>query len=352
LFESTNGDFDIQKKHLNNKGEIVISSGETNMGVIGKSNVPAKIFDKNTITIDMFGSSYFRNYKYKMVTHARVFSLTFKYKINEAIGLYLLGLMRFIKKMFSYNNMCNWQKVKELMIDLPITETGAINFKFMEKYTRELELARARELETYLKVTGLSDYKLTAFEKKLLNEYGSGCIKTKMFKLGDLFDVNSNPQLDKKHFKFQKNSKYPYFTRTIFNNGILGYVDYLDEKHLIKGGCLAIGMMGMKFFYFNTDFYSGQFTKHIRPKNFEFNKEIAIYFISILNKLSCMFQGSLVRDFTKMFNNIKVTLPITETGKIDFDYMEQFIKIQQKLAIKNVVKWRDEQIKITKKAIK
>ena len=79
--------------------------------------------------------------------------------------------------------------------------------------------------------------------------------------LKSLFKVKNNPQLDKDYFTFSKSSKYPYFTRTVFNNGIYGLVDYLDDDHLIKGNAIAVGMMGMQFFFMQSDFYAGQFTK-------------------------------------------------------------------------------------------
>jgi hypothetical protein len=88
----------------------------------------------------------------------------------------------------------------------------------------------------------------------------------KNFYIKDLFDVINNPQLDKENFVFSKSAEYPYFTRTENNNGILGYVEYLDEKHKIKGNSLTVGMISMRFHYMQHDFYSGQFTKTLIPK--------------------------------------------------------------------------------------
>ncbi|MCT7027578.1 restriction endonuclease subunit S, partial [Salmonella enterica subsp. enterica serovar Minnesota] len=67
---------------------------------------------------------------------------------------------------------------------------------------------------------------------------------------GELFDVKSNPQLDKSSFVFTEDNEntYPYFTRTVLNNGIAGYVEYLDEDHKISGNSIAVGMLGMQFF--------------------------------------------------------------------------------------------------------
>ena len=108
-------------------------------------------------------------------------------------------------------------------------------------------------------------------------------MRLKKFLVGNLFKLINNPQLDKYNFNFNKLSKFPYFTRTETNNGILGYVDYLDEEHKIPGNSLAVGMISMRFHYMNHDFYAGQFTKTAIPKFECFNERIAMYFISIFN---------------------------------------------------------------------
>ena len=144
------------------------------------------------------------------------------------------------------------------------------------------------------------------------------------FLLKDLFEIKGNPQLNKDNFSFSENGEYPYFTRTVFNNGILGYVDYFDEEHKISGNCLAVGMIGMQFFYMEKDFYAGQFTKRAVPKNFSLTKKTALFFISLLSQYQKIFQEKLVRDFEKTFYQIKIKLP-TKNGEIDFEFMEKFI---------------------------
>ncbi len=159
---------------------------------------------------------------------------------------------------------------------------------------------------------------VTSLNKKLENvEWGE-------FKLGNLFEIRGNPQLNKDSFTFHENAEFPYFTRTSFNNGVLGYVEYLDDEHKIEGNCLAIGMIAMQFFYMQKDFYAGQFTKRAIPKSFSLTQRIATYFISLINKNQKRFQNVLVRDFEKEFNKTIIYLPM-KNGKIDFDFMECFI---------------------------
>ncbi len=149
-------------------------------------------------------------------------------------------------------------------------------------------------------------------------------IKWKEFKLSDLFEIKGNSQLNKDSFVFKEDAEYPYFTRTVLNNGIAGYVEYLDEEHKINGNCLAVGMLGMQFFYMEKDFYAGQFTKRAIPKSFTLNKRRASYFISMLNKYQQVFQSVLVRNFETVFYDTKIQLPIKE-GEIDFEFIEIFI---------------------------
>ncbi|MCR5690803.1 MAG: restriction endonuclease subunit S [Eubacterium sp.] len=131
--------------------------------------------------------------------------------------------------------------------------------------------------------------------------------------------------MDKDSFVFGANSSYPYFTRTVFNNGILGYVDYLDDDHLIKGNSLAVGMIGMQFFYMKHDFYAGQFTKTVFPKFEGFNELVALWFIAWLNRSSHTYQSVLVRDFEKTFNNTELIVPFVK-GKVAVEHIEKRVR--------------------------
>lgn len=129
--------FDIQKRHINHKGEFVITAGLSNNGVLEQSDIKAKVFESHSITIDMFGCAFYRSFPYKMVTHARVFSLKPKFEINHKIGLFLSTLFFDYPKKFGYENMCSWAKIKNDKVILPLKPTANtqtlddIDFHFM-----------------------------------------------------------------------------------------------------------------------------------------------------------------------------------------------------------------------------
>lgn len=270
----------------------------------------------------------------------------------------------------------HWSVAKIAKISLPVVEhadpnheytVNDIDWQYMEDRIKELEEDRIRELDTYLKVTNLDDYELTDEDKKVLslsrksspNENGSletgrenGALRFKKFNIGDLFDVINNPQLDKKNFIFSERAKYPYFTRTENNNGIYGYVRYYDDDHLIPGNSLAVGMISMQFHYMHHDFYAGQFTKTLIPRFGEFNENLAMYFIAILNNHSEYYQSYLVRHFKEKISETVVELPAASNGEPDFDYMERYIRAIEKLTIADVVKYKDKVIDTTKMLVK
>lgn len=169
LFSAESGDFDIKKEHINGLGVDVVTAGETENGILGKSDITAKVFDGNTITIDMFGKCTYRPDCYKMVTHARVFSLKCLFDdFDEKSGLYITAMLQKLVNGFSYSNMCSWNKIKDLSIKLPVKEFEEIDWEYMQERITELEQERITELEQYLIATGLNDYELTDEDKEIL----------------------------------------------------------------------------------------------------------------------------------------------------------------------------------------
>lgn len=169
LFEAVSGDTDIKKEHINGAGVNVITAGETNYGILGKTDVDAKIIPGNTITVDMFGKCIYRNKEYKMVTHARVFALRpLVDGFNEKSGLFIATLLNKMTAGYNYSNMCSWSKIKNLNIKLPVIAKDEIDWEYMQERITELEQERIIELEQYLIATGLDDYELTDEDKEIL----------------------------------------------------------------------------------------------------------------------------------------------------------------------------------------
>lgn len=131
LYKPINGESLIKKIHINNLGRPVISSGVDNRGIIGCSDILSKNIQSGSLTIDMFGNCFYRDFEYKIVTHAGVFSLIPKnFTIDSLTGLYFESLLKWCVNMFSYDNMCSYNKIKDVNILLPVISNIDVNYAY------------------------------------------------------------------------------------------------------------------------------------------------------------------------------------------------------------------------------
>ena len=363
LFTSENGNIDIQQKHINGKGEYVVSSGDQNAGLIGRSDINAKIFAPNTITVDMFGAVNYRPYKYKLVTHARVFSLSYKFtKFTELSSLYLVAMMKYFREKFSYSNMASWKKIKHLTISLPTTSNGEIAFDHMESVIRELEEERIRELEeerirelsAYLKVSGLENTELTDEENAAIQKLRNGNVKWKEFNVcgeNGIFNIFNTHSIMKSQL-YSTDGSYPYCTASEGNNSISGYVDF-DVNMLEEGNSIFIGGKTLVISYQEDDYFSNDshnISCYVRNEAGKSKKSQLFMVTALYKSLKPIYswgdsisQTKIKKDFFK--------LPVTSSGTIDWDFMETLITAEARLAIRDVIAWRDKVIGKTKDVV-
>ena len=148
----------------------------------------------------------------------------------------------------------------------------------------------------------------------------------------ELFNIEANPSLDKKDIKLIDNfNGFPYFTRTEFNNGFLGYVKEIPNGYKILGNCIGVGLLQMKFFYIKNDFCAGQYTKTLRPK-FKSNENILLFYLAFLNKNSNILKANLVRDFNNITNNFQIPNLVLEEINV-------LVSAIKKLVIKDLIEW-------------
>ena len=71
--------------------------------------------------MDMFGFAFPRNYEYKMVTHARVFSLSIKKHIMTTPEcIFMATMLNDSGYKYAYGRMCSWERIKNDVVQLPI----------------------------------------------------------------------------------------------------------------------------------------------------------------------------------------------------------------------------------------
>ena len=349
LFNSSSGDFDIQKDHINNKGDFVITSGASNNGVLGKTDITAKLFDSGTITVDMFGLAFYRNFRYKMVTHARVFSLKPYFSLNDRQGLFLANSFKFLKNKFGFDNMCTWDKIKKIKIELP-TKKGKIDFDFMESFIAELEAERLAELEAerlaelsaYLTVSGLDNYELSEEENRVLHSFFS--LEWHKYNVKDLFGESTRGKRLKGADRIE--GTLPFVTAGEANEGISAFIG--NKVEIFEKNTTTIDMFGSAK-YRNYKYGADDHIAVVHTERLPMNA--AIFVTSAIHKASHTGKFDYGHNFyAKDADALDIMLP-TKDGKPDYPTMETLISAVQKLVIKDVVLYSNKRVKATKEII-
>ena len=369
LFDGSTGDTDLKKEHLDGQGYPVVTAGVDNLGIAGYSSTNAKVLPANTLTVDMFGNCYFRPFEYKMVTHARVFSLSLKDgQLTPETGLYICTMFNWLRSKYNYSNMCSYNKIKAESIQLPVKPgTDEVNYTeddidwaFMESYIHELEKSYIHELEksyiheldAYLKETGLDDYTLTDDEREVLEREPV----FKEFEVGALFDCNTT----KAFYPTKENlseGETPYISRTTSNNGVSGFYNDVDDKFTVHNKCITVGAETGIAFWQEKPFIPGVKVYTVTHK--ELNSKNALFVTTLLNKSANDYGFSYLRSLNRLKAE-SIQLPVkpgtdevnyTEDD-IDWDYMASYVRTMEKQVIADVVDYKNEVIATTKKLVK
>lgn len=341
----------------------VVTNTSDNHGRAGFSALPPT--EKDIITFSDTGTKSPESFFYQegcFIGYPHVQGMyPFSEKWNKYSLLYLVTLLK--KKtagVYDYSTKMTRTDILNMNVLLPVTPDDEIDFIYMEerirelqeKRIRELQEERIRELSTYLKVSGLEDYKMSKPEKSAIDSFKNNSIKYKKFKLGvgadRLFDITS----PKKRFNantVQFGGNYPYVVRSSTNNGIRGYITQ-DEEYLSEAKTISFGQDTATIFYQEKPYFTGDKIKVMIYRERELTPEIASFLITLMRKAFQNFTWGQSSFNENILKNIEIAMPI-KNGKIDYDFITNFVKAQQKNAIKSVVDWKNKIISTTKDCI-
>ena len=352
-------------------GDIpLITAGFTNQGVAGFiSNEEQKTFNGG-LTIDMFGNCFFRDYVFKADDNILVFDSE---DISKEAKLFIMtSINKATNGLYSYSNQYRMKAFDNTIIKLPVTSSGEIDWQYMQERIAELEQERIAELEHYLVASGLNDYELTEEDKSILaTELFNGDDATELpsenscrkearkFKISDVFDLCKGKRLIKSEHIY---GNTPFIGSTDSNNGVTGYI---GQEPIFSGNAITISYNGSvgQVFYQENDFWASDDINVLYLKNHVLNALLYGYLSGALKKAGSKFSYSYKWNLKRMKETL-ITLPIQTNadhtpiidpenkyhpeGYIpDWSFMEKYIRAVEKVVIKDVVDWKDEEIKKT-----
>ena len=359
--------FDIIKrgKRLKSTDRILgtipfITAGVGEQGLSSYVGNDIEIFPANSLTIDMFGSVFYRSFNYGADDHVAVLTSS-EQKYSKYVLLYIAPLIqKVISGRFDYSRNFYASDAPEIKIQLP-TVNKEIAFDYIEKFVATLETERLATLETerlatlelYLQTTGLSSYTLDFNEKNVLESLGG--VVWKAFRMEDvLIWQKSISELNPLHLDsltISDEKKYPFYGQATVNNGIIEYRHLKDDvlNNKLSKSTILIHSNNQNTVYLDTPFYlkDGHGATSVLQSDY-LNKLTAQFFMGSIKKVILQ-KYTYNSKATKIeLKNTYIQLPVKSDGTPDYDYMSTFISAMQKVVIKDVVDYLDKRIDKTK----
>ena len=236
---------------------------------------------------------------------------------------------------FNYGNKFKRQIASEMKISLPTTKSGEIDFDYMENYIQLIVNSALKDFDAFINENALSSVVLTSKEKQAIEDFDSGKIRFVEFRIGDLFRIATGRDII---INRTKTGKIPLISHQHENNGISKNIAKLNDRRLFNhADTLALADRGV--FLATTqsyDFHIGTRVKAITFLNGIKSENVRLFFVSSINKLQILFKDYLT-NATDSLPDLTISLPTTKSNEIDYDFMENYIMAQKKLAMKDVV---------------
>jgi hypothetical protein len=224
---------------------------------------------------------------------------------------------------------------RHILVKLPQTSEGKIDFNFMESLIAELEAEHVAELAAYIKASRLDNYVLNDEEQFALNHYNE--LEWSTFNLEELFGKSTRGKRLKSADRIP--GRLPFVTAGEENEGVSDFIG--NNVHVFSKNTTTIDMFGSAK-YRNYE-YGGD--DHIAVVHTEsLPMDAAIFVTSSIHKTSHNGQFNYGKNFyAKDADALDVKLPISN-GKPDYNKMEIIISAIRKMVIKDVVQFSDKRV--------
>lgn len=310
-----------------------VMAGITNTGIANYISNPVASFPKNSITIDIFGNTFYRDYSFGAGDDTGVYWNSEKEYSVGAMKFISIAMSKAVHGRFDFGKKLRSSQSLNFKMQLPI-KNGEIDFNFMESCIAELELEQVKRLEEYLSVTDLKNYTLSNAEKQALTNYDR--LDFDDFKVVNIFDVKNTRNILSRDI-VEDSGVVPYLCASAENNSVSSYISY-NENFIDKGNCVFIGGKTFVVSYQEKDFYSNDsHNLALYLKDEEKRNELNQLFLatcvdkSLKHKYSwgdSISNQKIQKDF--------VALPVKHNHP-DFEGLDIFMSAVQKLVIKDVV---------------
>lgn len=321
LFEACLSKDDIQPKDFVKGGIPLVSSGKENNGIIAfVEDKKARLWDENTLTIDMFGKVFYQENPYFAVSHGRVNILLPKISMTKWCLQFMgCAIEKVALQKYAFNEMCTGTKVLKDNIKLPATPDGAPDWAYMESYMANLETKVAESL------TLLQTAKDAEKKKVDTREWGE-------FHLYDIFSISMGNKFDRSKM-CEVDEGINFVGRSALTNGVACAVTSVEDKkgntvQPYPAGDITIALGGSigAAFVQDREFYTSQNVCVLHTDDPSITERVK-WFVAASITASCgnyeAFTDELNRHIRTDFT---IRLPVDKTCQPDLAYMEEYMR--------------------------
>lgn len=332
--------FDIIKvkgksiENYNSGDTPYISTSNVNNGLSGFIESDNRIKSpSNVLSVDPInGTVFYHPYEFVGRGFAgSAINLLHSKFLNEYTGLFLAKAIEHSSlSKASYGVQLNGNRLAETMIWIPINSDNEPNWEYMEscikKYKYDKKNLLLNFLNNQIKYIG-------HFEEVILSDAKWG-----EFKIEEIAKVRGGQDW---HAKDRVKGLYPFIGASSVMNGITDFIDKEAKSQFVSKNAISInrnGSIGYSFFHPYDAYFSGD-TRFLELLNSKFKNEYVSLFLTTVIKLQKDKYMYGYKMGTERIKNQKIYLPIKTDGKIDYEFMENYIKGIKLKKIKNTLEF-------------
>ena len=270
----------------------------------------------NFVSMSFLGNAFYHPYTASL--DMKVHCLQYKdTELNPAMGLFTVTMAERIASGTNYGNQLSSNDLAAKQILLPVDDKGNPDYAYMAEYVQQKRAAMLDKYHKYVeaRIAELGELvEIPMLDEKEWDE----------FFIGDLFEVSRPKSRNKDDYDF---GNTPFVASGALNNGVMKCCDAKQDEQLDAGNCITVSPVDGSTFYQPMDFLgrggAGSSILMLRSDwlNLYLGQFIARTVRQTCSKYTYGHMGN--KDSIK---RERIMLPIDDSGKPDYEYMEQYAK--------------------------
>lgn len=289
----------------------LLTAGDNDNGVAGfvaNNDMP---LHSSFVSVDMFGNSFFHPYQATGDDNIYFFEND---GLAERTKEFSCVCIEKQACKFSYGKQFRQQNADELKIMLPVTDSGEPDYEYMAEYASKMRGGMLMRYKNFIagQLSQLEYKEIPALDEK----------EWKGYTLEELFSVGAGKRLTNAD---KIDGDRPFIGATDNSNGITGFVD--NDNASRDKNVLGVNYNGAPCiaFYHPYECIFTDDVKRLHLLHHEDNEYVLLFFKAIVMQQQTKYSYGYKFKEKRMLRQ-KLMVPVTDNGKPDYEYMEQYTK--------------------------